>query len=169
VVYDPALLDALERLDAEPWEGSVFRHVLGDNEPDRPNVRGARWNPPEVSALYVSLDQETAKAEGDRIIEVQPIPPRAKRTIFERGLRLDRLLDLSDMADLEAVGLTEEDLRADSFERCQEVGGAVAWIGHDGLLVPSVRRDGGRNLVVFTANQAAASEAEVRRHFEIPA
>jgi hypothetical protein len=29
------------------------------------------------------------------------------------------------------------------------IGGAVSWLGHDGLLVPSARRDSGTNLVIF--------------------
>ena len=168
MVHDPALLDALERFDNESWEGIVFRHVLGQGAPDRANVRGARWNPPEVSALYVSLDQETARAEGDRILEVQPVRPRSRRLVYEIGLRLDRLLNLSDEANLSAVGLSEDDLRGDSFEACQRVGGAVAWGGHDGLLVPSVRREGGKNLVIYTANHAVESELEIRDHVEIP-
>jgi RES domain-containing protein len=169
VFHDPVLLDALERFDAEPWEGVVFRHVLGQSAPDRPNVRGARWNPPEVSALYVSLDHATATAEGNRILEVQSVRPRVTRFVYELGIRLDRLLDLSDEASLDAVGISEEDLRADSFESCQRVGGAVAWGEHDGLLVPSIRREGGQNLVIFTANQAVESELEIRGRVEIPA
>lgn len=167
MVHDPALLDALERFDSESWEGIVFRHVLGQTAPDRANVRGTRWNPPEVSALYVSLDRETAKAEGDRILEVQSVRPRVKRFIYELGLRLDRVLDLSEKAALAALGISEDELRGDSFEACQRVGSAVAWGEHDGLLVPSVRHEGGTNLVVYTANQAVESELEVRAKTEI--
>jgi RES domain-containing protein len=115
----------------------------------------------------VSLDRETAKAEGDRILEVQSVQPRVKRFIYELGLRLDRVLDLSGSADLAALGISEDELRGDSFEACQRVGGAIAWGGHDGLLVPSVRHEGGRNLVIYTANQAVESELEIRAKAEI--
>lgn len=167
MLHDPALLDALERFDSESWEGIVFRHVLGQTAPARPNVRGTRWNPPEVSALYVSLDRETAMAEGDRILEVQSVRPRVKRFIYELRLHLDRVLDLSDRVELAALGISEDELRGDSFAACQRVGGAVAWCGHDGLLVPSVRHEGGKNLVVYTANQAVESELEIRARAEI--
>lgn len=167
MVHDPALLDALEGFDNESWEGIAFRHVLGQTAPDRANTRGARWNPPEVSALYVSLDHETAKAEGDRILEVQSVRPRAKRFIYEFGLRLDRVLNLSGKVGLAAVGISEDELHGDSFEACQRVGGAIAWGGHDGLLVPSVRHEGGKNLVIYTANQAAEAELEIRGKVEI--
>lgn len=167
MVHDPRLLDALEQFGAKAWEGKVFRHVLGSYAPDLANVRGARWNPPEVSALYVSLEEETARAEGDRVLAVQSVPPRISRSMYELGISLESVLDLTKAGQLEAVGLTEEDLQGDSFEACQRVGGAIAWVGHDGLLVPSARRDQGKNLVIYTANQAPESEIETRRQWAI--
>jgi RES domain-containing protein len=167
VVHDPALLDALERFDGRPWIGAVHRHVLGTNPPDRANVRGGRWNPPGVSALYVSLDRATAEAEGSRILEVQSVPPRVNRSIYELNITLENAIELSTAADLAAVGLSEDDLRGDDFEACQRVGGAVAWIGHDGLLVPSARLDGGQNLVIFTANLGPESDLQVQGQITI--
>lgn len=162
MVHDPALLDALERFNGRRWTGAVHRHVLGANPPDRANIRGARWNPPEVSALYVSLNRATAEAEGNRLLEVQPVPPRVTRSIYEIHVNLENAIELSEAADLAAVGLSEDDLRNDDFEACQRVGGAVAWVGHDGLLVPSARLDGGQNLVIFTANLGPQSELQIQ-------
>lgn len=167
MVHDPRLLDALESFEAGPWEGIAFRHVLGSYAPDRANVRGARWNPPEVAALYMSLDEATAKAEGDRLLAVQPVAPRVARTIYELGVNLESVLDLTLPGRLEAVGMTGEDLENDSFEACQRIGAAVAWAGHDGLLVPSVRHEGGSNLVAYTANEVPESEIEIRRQWAI--
>jgi RES domain-containing protein len=167
VLHDPQLLDALEQFDSAPWQGAVYRHVLGSYAPDLANVRGARWNPPEVSALYVSLEEDTAKAEGARVLEVQPVPPRIKRSIYELDVELERVLDLTSGTRLADIGLTDDDLQADSFDACQRVGGAVAWIGHDGLLVPSARVASGMNLVIYTSNQAGESEIQTRRHWEI--
>jgi RES domain-containing protein len=162
VVHDPALLDALERLDTENWQGRVFRHMLGSASPELANVRGARWNPPGTSALYTSLTEATAKAEGDHLIAMQPVPPRAPRTIYELEIAVANLLDLTDTKRLTAIGIAEGDLDSIPWEPCQRVGGAVAWLGHDGLLIPSVRGSGGSNLVVFTANQPLAAEIVVR-------
>jgi len=169
VLHDPLLLDALEQFDSAPWQGTVYRHVLGSYPPDLANVRGARWNPPEVSALYVSREEETASAEGARVLEVQSVPPRVKRSIYELDVDLERVLDLTIGSRLTDVGLNNDDLRGDNFEACQRVGGAVAWIGHDGLLVPSARVAGGSNLVIYTSNQAPESEIRSLRHWEIEA
>jgi RES domain-containing protein len=162
VVHDPALLDALERLDTENWQGRVFRHMLGSASPELANVRGARWNPPGTSALYTSLAEATAKAEGDHLIAMQPVPPRAPRTIYELEIAVANLLDLTDAARLAAIGIAEGDLGSIPWEPCQRVGGAVAWLGHDGMLIPSVRGSGGSNLVIFTANQPANAAIIVR-------
>jgi RES domain-containing protein len=71
VIHDPALLDVLERFDAEAWQGRVYRHMLGSAPPELANERGARWNPPGTSAFYTSLAETTAKAEGDHVIAMQ--------------------------------------------------------------------------------------------------
>jgi RES domain-containing protein len=162
VVHDPALLDALERLDTERWAGRVYRHMLGSAPPELANERGARWNPPGTSALYTSLAETTAKAEGDHVIAMQPVPPRATRTVYELDVSIENLLDLTDAGRLAAIGVTEEDFESIPWEPCQRVGGAVAWLGYDGLLIPSVRDSDGSNLVIFTANQARGSEIVVQ-------
>lgn len=162
MVHDPVLLDALERFDARPWTGRVYRHVLGSARPELANVRGARWNPPGTSALYTSLAEATAKAEGDHVIAMQPVPPRAARTIYELEVSIAKLLDLTNAERRAAIGLTDEDLESIPWERCQRIGGAVAWLRYDGLLIPSARDDGGANLVIFTTNQPAESEIIVR-------
>lgn len=162
MVHDPALLDALERFDTERWQGRVYRHMLGSASPELANERGARWNPPGTSALYTSLAEMTARAEGDHVIAMQPVPPRAARTIYELDITIAKLLDLTDTGRLAAIGVTEEDFESVPWEPCQRIGGAVAWLGHDGLLIPSARDSGGSNLVIFTANQPPESEIVVR-------
>ena len=162
MIHDPALLDALERFDAEAWQGRVYRHMLGSAPPELVNERGARWNPPGTPALYTSLAETTAKAEGDHVITMQPVPPRATRTIYELDVSIENLLDLTDAKRLTAIGITEEDFESIPWEPCQRVGGAVAWLGHDGLLIPSVRDSDGSNLVIFTANQSSGSEVVVQ-------
>lgn len=162
MIHDPALLDALERFDTEPWQGRVYRHMLGSAPPELVNERGARWNPPGTPAIYTSLAGTTAKAEGDHVIAMQPVPPRASRTIYELDISIKSLLDLTDAGRLAAIGVAEEDFESIPWEPCQRVGGAVAWLGHDGLLIPSVRDTDGSNLVVFTTNQAPGSEIVVQ-------
>ena len=90
---DPVLLDQLSGLRPHAWSGTVWRHTFADNPPDQTNVRGARWNPPGVEVLYTSLDRSTAIAETDHVIEIQPVRPRAKRTIHRLEIGLKSVLD----------------------------------------------------------------------------
>lgn len=48
--------------------------------------------------------EATAKAEGDHLIAMQPVPPRAPRTIYELEIAVANLLDLTEAAHLEASG-----------------------------------------------------------------
>lgn len=151
-IYPPDLLDVIEGFTAGPFDGEVYRHMFNDYSPSRVNVYGARWNPPEVAALYTSLQRETCLAEAEHAIAIQPLRPRAKRTLYRVHVRLSAVVSLSTAEDLRAVGLDLDALRDDDHSRCRLVGGAVKHLGHDGLLVPSARADG-VNLVIFPSTE----------------
>ena len=70
-IHDPALLDAIGRLGSERLESiTVWRHMFNDNPPELSNIRGARWNPPGVAAIYTSEQRETAIAEANGDIRI---------------------------------------------------------------------------------------------------
>lgn len=157
---DPNLLEALAGLKPSTWSGRVWRHTFADNPPDKANGRGARWNPPGTDALYASLERDTALAEAEHQLASQPIRPKAKRTIHQLHLGLSSVLDLTDPALLEGLGVDAAALSRVDFTACQMVGGAAAFLGHDGILVPSGRHPG-VNLVVFISNQGADADLRV--------
>jgi RES domain-containing protein len=111
-------------------------------------VRGARWNPSGVAAIYAGAARATALAEADHMIEMQPVRPRAKRTMWQLDVNLARVADLTDPALLERLGLTAADLASVDFTECQRVGAAIASAGFEAMLVPSARAEG-VNLVLF--------------------
>lgn len=148
--FDPALLDALEDL-VHPWSGTVWRQVFAGSAPLRPNLRGARWNPPDVEALYCSLDAKGAAAELDHIAERQPIPIRKLRLTIELDVSLQRVVHLTDLELLAGIGFSKTELTGSDLATPQHVGHAVAWLGCGGLLVPSIRHPA-RNLVVYVNN-----------------
>lgn len=148
MLYSRELLEKLDKFTAAPWSGVVYRFMLGEYPPDRENTRGARWNPVGVAAIYTSLSRDVALAEGERLIAVQGTPPTAKRNIYTIELTLRSVMNLANKADLTILGLTDAELAGDDHAACQLVGGATEWLGHDGVLVPSVRATG-TNLVVF--------------------
>ncbi len=143
MIYDPALLDAIEGLPVADWRGRVWRHMFNDYTPDRVNTSGARWNPPGVGAIYTALQRRTA-VESTRVVYDGP----GERVLYKVEVSVFELVDLTGSGALAAVCLTIDDVHADDLKACQRVGGAVAWLERGGLLVPSAR-DPDSNLVIL--------------------
>jgi RES domain-containing protein len=156
-IHDPELLDALERLGTENLQDViVWRHMFNDNPPELSNTRGARWNPAGLAAIYTSENRETAIAEGQHAIDIQPLRPRARRYVYELRMTATKVLRIGE-ADLSSLGLTKDDLESDDFEACQRVGAHAAFLEYDAIVVPSAR-DEGKNVVIFV-NELAADAA----------
>src|SRR5436190_17958259 len=62
--------------------------MFGAHPPDQENTRGARWNPPNVAAIYLSCQRYGAIAEGDHAIAAQPLRPWARRFLYAVELSL---------------------------------------------------------------------------------
>ena len=150
--FDPTLLDAIEETVIQ-WRGVVYRQVFEGTDVLRANIRGARWNPPEVEALYCSLQSRTAAAEVDHLIGRQPVPIRTPRITHNLSVKLVRVADLRNLETLERCEITSEMVMGEDLSKPQLVGGAAAWLQCAGMLIPSAR-DEGVNLVVFVNNMA---------------
>lgn len=165
MIYPPDMLDILQSALVSAWSREVYRHMFGSHPPARGNTTGARWNDTNVQAIYTSCERETALAEAEYYIAVQPLRPRAKRTLYTINVSLQNVLDLTATGLLDRLGITADVLSGTDHTPCRTVGGAVSWLGHDGLLVPSVRRAGGTNLVIYrqdlSTNEFAVTAEEV--------
>ena len=155
VNHDRDLLVALARISPSSWQGTVYRHMFAKYPPDRENIGGARWNPPEVPAIYTSLSRETVLAEAEYQISMEPLRPSVRRTVYQIEVTLSSVLDLSSPSLLQSLGLPLTDIAANDHASCQRIGGAVEHLGHDGLLVPSARAIDGVNLVIYPNQQTA--------------
>jgi RES domain-containing protein len=165
MIYRPELLDVLQSVLKRSWTAVVYRHMFGNYSPLRPNVGGARWNSPGLEAIYASLERETALAEAEYYLQLQPTRPKATRTLYKLNVTIGSIVDLTASELLSAVGITENTLLANNFQPSQQIGSAVHWLGYDALLVPSVRRQMGTNLVIFEPDPARLTieitEAEI--------
>ncbi|MBI4897416.1 MAG: RES family NAD+ phosphorylase [Actinobacteria bacterium] len=123
--------------------------MLANFAPDRPNTHGARWNPADVPALYLSCSFDGAVAEGDHLIGLQYPAPRVKRSVYEVEIALSTILDLTVPGALATLGVSNDDIGSDDLAACQAAGGACAWTEVEGIFVPSARSTA-TNLVVFT-------------------
>jgi RES domain-containing protein len=145
---DPRITEALVRLQPSTLDREVWKHTFAGQAPAAPNNRGARWNPPTVPAIYVSLDRDTCLAEGAHRLAMQPIAPQRGQQVHRISVHLERTLDLTGPGVLAGLGVREADLTGSDFLPCQLVGGTAEWLGHDAITVPSVRGMGS-NLVIF--------------------
>ena len=152
--FDPSLLDAIEQSVGE-WSGTAYRQVFEGTDVLRANIRGGRWNPPEVEAVYCSLHAWTAAAEVDHLIARQPVPIRTPRITHTMSVTLARVADLRDLATLESNSITADMMMGEDLSVPQLVGGAVSWLQCAGMLIPSAR-DAGDNLVIFVNNMGPA-------------
>jgi RES domain-containing protein len=148
VDYPRALLEQLGEIRSSSWSGQVFRWTFGGTPPDRPNSRGARWNPPGVAALYTCLTRNGVLAESDYLIAAQGIAPMRARHVHTFDLSLNSVLEITDTMLLGRLGVDEAALESVDQSKCQLVGGAVERLNHDGLIVPSARSPA-NNLVIF--------------------
>jgi RES domain-containing protein len=161
MIFDQSLLDALEAIEPQSWEGELWRVVFGDRNPLFANRSGARWNPPETGALYTSLDRKTVLAELDHLRSLQTPPTRRSAYRVHRiRVRVERMVDLRDRSRLDSVGLEQGELASEELQACQQIGGAAAWLDRDAILVPSARGPGD-NLVVFVDKQDPDAVLEV--------
>jgi RES domain-containing protein len=163
VPYREELLEQIASSPSSSYDGSAWRITFPGNEPTRPNIRGARWNPPDVSALYTALTLECAQAEFRHLLSLQPVQPRRGRVESHLTVRLAKVLDLSSFDAVARLGV---DLRSlddtlASHLPCQEIGGAVAFLNYEGLLIPSMRAEGGINLVIYTDNIEAGGISDI--------
>jgi RES domain-containing protein len=82
-----------------------------------------------------------------------------RRVLYELLILLKAAVDLTD-GRYKEVGLTELELGTDDLSACQRVGGAVAWLGYDGIIVPSARAQGGNAVILV---DSVAPDAILRR------
>ncbi len=148
--HDDRLLDALDELDGEIFEGTIWR-VAREGRSVFDGSRGAgRWNPSDLSVLYGSLEADGALSEiyfhlsrGQSVF-----PSRMKHVLYELAIATERTLVLADMSDLVALGVEAAEYRNILYGRTQEIADAAAFMGFDGVISPSARYDC-RNIVLF--------------------
>ncbi len=155
---DQALLDALEAISISPFGGVVWRSVREGHSPLSCGRPGGRWDDGTFDVLYTSESHRGAIAERRfHLYQGQPIPPSKLRyEMFELRVTLDAVICFSDVDELARLGIPLAGYgelsyaeREREYPRSQDVGEACAFLGADGLRVPSARARSESNLVVF--------------------
>ncbi len=144
------LLDALESLTPEPFDGDVWRIMREGRDPLQGYPAGARWDPSgDFDVLYTALDPDGAHAEVFFHLNRAPVFPSQtvylSHTIRAQTRKTLRLADMNTLAALKVDTGRHSDL---DYARTQAIGDAAHFLGFDGLIVPSARWES-RNLILF--------------------
>jgi len=175
---DRELLDTLDALPCQPFEGTAWRVTQDIRDPTIFRSGGARWDDGTFDVLYTSLDREGALAEMRfHVTRGQPvIPSRKVYHLHQLEVSLRGVLDLTDWEMLERFGVERATygrlpyLRRESeYTACQKIGEAVNFLGGaaenepSGFIVPNARREG-RNLVILGAHVGGDDVRPVHDH-----
>ena len=150
-VHDLALLDALEELGSELFDGSVWRVTRAGRDPLRGSAANGRWSPTGAfEVLYTSLEQEGALAEIGYRLSLEPIwPSRMQHEVHELEVGLDRALRLVDLTALQRLGVETSRFASFDYTATQAIAAAAHFLQFDGLIAPSARH-GTNNLMIFS-------------------
>ncbi|RAI44282.1 RES family NAD+ phosphorylase [Rhodoplanes roseus] len=147
---DLDLLDAVEALAGEPFEGEAWRVVREGRDPSVGGASLSRWCNGRFEVLYTALDHDGALAELHALLSSQPVFPSRPRW-FAHRLRIAgaRTLRIADMAMLGRLGVDVERWAQRDYGRTQQIADAAHFLGFDGLMAPSARW-ACANLMLFT-------------------
>jgi len=147
---DLELLDALDAHTGVAFEGAVWRIVRQGRDPLQGSPAGARWDPGTFDVIYTSLQREGALAEMHFHLIRQPVfPSKLVSVLHKISVRTARTLKLANVDAVERLGVAKDRYGELSYERTQAIGDAAAFLGFDGMMVPSARWEC-LNLVLFT-------------------
>jgi RES domain len=138
-------------MQPEPFSGEVFRATRQSLEPLASSQSAGRWMPASVtSVLYTSFERDGALAEVVyHWAQMSPVPTKPA-LVSRLGVRTHQTLKLL-RTTLQQLGVPDkgEEYSTPLYNRTQEIGAAVHFLGCDGLIVPSARWQCD-NLVLFT-------------------
>ena len=128
-------------------------------------LHGARYSiRGYFGALYTSLSIETARREIARYFTVLPIGGFVEASI---GLRLNRVVDLTNKSVLQKAGIPWQQLIGTSYSLSQEIGLRAWEEGVEALLIPSAADAEKQNLAIFLDNQYPKWRIELTDLYEV--
>jgi hypothetical protein len=150
-VHDRSVLDALEKLDPEPFDSDVWRVVRKGRDPLRGSSANGRWGAPgELEVLYTSEQRDGALAEVGFRLSLEPVwPSLIQHQIHVLAVRAERTLRLVEIRELANLGVDISRYESFEYGATQAIAAAAHFLEFDGMLVPSARF-ACSNLVLFT-------------------
>lgn len=158
-IRDLELVDALDRLERTSFDGNAWRVVSDGRDPIDPSRAGGRWDLGSTDVLYTSLERDGAIAELAYYMSLLPIKPsRKKYACHELRVKLSSVICVPTIAELVDLGVDMKRYYERLYERTAEIGDAAAFLGCNGLIIPSARSTA-LNLVIFIESIAVSDLA----------
>ena len=125
-----------------------------------------RWDDGSFEVLYTSESKNVAIEE--QFLHVNQghsvIPSKIRYQLYALHVHLQVVLDLTNFEYLRTLGINIRQFgqlsylsRSKEYERSQNIAEVCAFLGADGILVPSTRVESERNLVVFRNSDSEQS------------
>ena len=166
-----SLIELIDALAVEAFDGQVFRVTPTSANPLAPSVNGGRWAPAHrrgsrTSILYTSFETDGALAEVcSYLVLLDPLPTVEKLKVSRLEASCSRTLRLA-RADLATLGVDLARYGERDYLRTQQIGEAAANLGIDGLIAPAARWPCD-NLMIFTDNLSPSAKLVVVSSEEI--
>jgi RES domain-containing protein len=140
-VHDRGILDALENIDPEALERTVWRVTRRGRDPVRGAVANGRWNAiGEFEVLYTSVEPDGALAEVGYRLSLEPVwPSKLEHQLHSLLIRVERALRLDTLDQLQALGVDITRFENFEYAATQAIAAAAHFLEFDALIVPSAR------------------------------
>jgi hypothetical protein len=147
-ILDPELLDAMDALAGERYDGDAWRVTWATRDPLAGNAAGGRWSPDDgFETLYTSLKEDGAMAEVYYHLSKAPVFSSSHVLMNRLHVSLTNGLRLSGEQPI-TLGIEEPLASRIDYERSKAIGAAAHLLDFEGLIVPSARWECD-NLVLF--------------------
>jgi hypothetical protein len=148
-VHDKDVLDALEAIGAQPFDGQVWRVTRSGRDPARGSAASGRWSPPgEFEVLYTSLERDGALAEIGHRLSLEPVwPSRLVHKVHKLTIHAERALRLPNLQTLQTLGVDTARYEKYDYSATQAIAAAAQFLGFDALIVPNARHRGPSEIV----------------------
>lgn len=147
---DDRLLDLVGAIEGSSFDGTMWRVVRTGRDVLDGSRGSGRWNTSQMPVLYGAADRDGAIAEINfHLSRGQSVfPSRMRHDLFELAVKSQHTLVLADIQQLKQLGVDDSRYRELLYTRTQEIGAAAAFLGFDGMIVPSARWNC-QNIILF--------------------
>ena len=133
------------------YEGTIYRSVDSRYDPLEMSQytinSNHRYTESGVPGLHFSSGEKIVKAE----LGNYDVFDFSNRTMYSYDVRLTNMLDVSNPSVRSQLGISLESIVGEGYDVTHAIGQYAYSNGYNGIIAPSARADGGRNIILFNA------------------